>query len=205
MNQELNPSFLIKEKKPGKKSIFYLIIIAAVVVVLIGVVFYLNGKKSSLVSKCEDMECVKTLALKKNFNPEDCEQAPQEFRDDCYFNYEVENTEAEKANPGEYCGRMSDDVPQSECFYKTKGTLVTNTGTNGVMESAILNLDASSCDKISVPELNEICLNGARLVQEAMENKDPSLCTSDESVHVYNYLRWLCQQVSSAKIKELEN
>ncbi len=126
-----------------RKSLLYLIIILIVAAFIFGGLIYLIAKPSS-VSDCKDIKCVKNFATSKDFNPEDCKVAPEGLRNDCYYTYEIENTLAKKANPGKYCGHITDRNLQADCFYKTRGVALITQDTTETIYRAMDSLDVSN-------------------------------------------------------------
>ncbi len=61
------------------------------------------------------------------------------------------------------------------------------------MNKARDSLDVSNCDKITVSELKEQCINSVALVKKAVDAGDSSLC-SDKSVNVPDAVRQFCVQ-----------
>jgi len=177
-------------KTLDRKSLFYLIIILIVAAFIFGGLIYLIAKPSS-VSDCKDIKCIKSFATSKDFNPEECKNVPSDFRNDCYYTYEIENTLAKKTNPGKYCGPINNENLQADCFYKTRGVALITQDTAETIYKAMDSLDNSNCDKITVSELKEQCINSVNLMKKAIDGKSSSLCF-DESVKVPPSIKQSC-------------
>ena len=188
-----------------RKSLLYLIIVALVAAFVgVGFFYYFSiiEKKPPSISDCENMECVKGFALSENFNPQDCQNALQGFRNDCYYTYEVENTLATKRNPGKYCGPITDENLRADCFYKTRSVVTMTEDTLDTMYEAMKTSSSDICDKITIPELKEECIKAITLMQKARDEKNLDTCF-DESVDIDYSIKILCYQILDEEL-ELE-
>ncbi|MBU4274881.1 hypothetical protein KKE19_03660 [Patescibacteria group bacterium] len=188
----------------AKKNLLLIILTVVIIVVILLVLVFIVFKKPSSVSECKDIKCVKNFALLVDFNPEDCGQINQEFKNDCYYLYENDNTQTVKANPGKYCGPITDYDLRADCFYKTWGVIIMTNDLTKAFYAAVNALDIDQCDKLSIPEIKQECADTIMFIQKAVDNKDRSLCF-DDSVDFADETRRLCIQVVGTKLNNQIN
>lgn len=170
-------------------------IILIIVIVLVLVIFFKKPKVSTI-TDCQDIECVKSYAMAKDFNHQDCEKALPDFKNDCYYTYEVENSQAVKDNPGKQCGPITDENLRADCFYKTRGVAIMTKDVMKIMLEAVEELDIEKCNEINVSELKEECISYLGLVQEAVDKEDSSLCRSfSRELYVPSRIEQACEML----------
>lgn len=167
--------------KLDRKSLLYLIIVVIVaILVCVGFVCYLLiEKKPPSISDCKDIECVKNYAKNSSFLADDCEKTLPEFKDQCYYTYEIERSPHEKNNPeaGKYCLLVGDKNLKADCLFKTVGGIINpplNIQDN--LTKAINSLNAENCDNINSPQWKEQCLNDLTIIKKAVDKKNMTYC-----------------------------
>ena len=196
-----------------KKTLLILLSIAIILIVAVLVVLFLVFKKPSSISDCKNLKCVKTYAAAKNFIPQNCEKAPENFRNDCYYTYELGNMKTQKIAIGMYCNLIKDENFKAECLYETAGEVFITKDIKRIIKQAILSSDINNCDKINTDdfklkeglkeklkeELKKECVNAIPFSQKAIKEKNMSLCFNTADA-LYSYQ---ASQICGAILDEL--
>lgn len=182
--------------KLNRKSLLYLIIVAIVaILVCAGLIFYFSIKtKIPSISDCKDIECVKNYAKSSSFLADDCGKTLPEFKEQCYYTYEVERTQNEKDDPGKYCLLVEDKNLRTDCLFKAIGKIMNlPADIQKNINQAIDSLDAEKCDNINTPQWKEQCLNDLSIIKRAVDEDNPFICADrDESARISYYAKNRC-------------
>jgi len=186
-----------------KKPIFWLIAFAAIAAVafIAYMAFYFFIIRPTIISECQNAECVKKIVLSKNFNPADCLKAAENLRNGCYYAYEIKNLTTKKTQPGQYCWFVKQDEELgADCFYKTLGILAVTTNVKENFRPAVASLDTKNCDKLNSSGWKERCVNDIGKIKNALDAKDLSSCF--KQTELSDYSSQICAGIVQEKISQ---
>jgi len=177
------------------KKIFFLIMIAEIIalvfIVCVAVyIFIINPSflipsNSSPVSKCQNEDCVKSLAVSNSFNPKDCSGASSlQLQNQCYYTYEMENKTVPKKQTGLYCWQIKDEQLGSDCLYKKLSISVVTSDDLKNRYQALQSLNTDDCSKIlNFPSMEQQCIKDIDVIKKAIDEKNLSLCLNQNDIY----------------------